>query len=521
MTSLTEKLTAYASGQLDDDGAEEIEALLIRYVDEDLDPQAVKEVEQVVGRHQTLATMIAESRAGKQWFEESLAPDLRPLFSNAPTSPELRQFVRDLTAESPPDAAIPVPSMSSVGSRSWYALAASIALALLIGGWSLQSTIRARIETAEADRARFEQELQQQRAGQEQRLAEIASLEDRVQHHRSELADAAAGRTSAEQGLAEAQKELQALRSERADLEQNLTRSLADLQTAAEQAEENTRLRAALDDAEAAKQAAAASSEQAIEGLDNRIADLTSALTRSQSLSEATDAKLAQSDLIIAAMRAEGDGQAEEMAKLRSTLEDRTASLEKKERDLLNLEGKVADLEVALSQATQQVAKLEIERRTAKAAGVQPAANEQPTWTKQVAGYYNLYARQPRRHLVEVRADESDHIEKWLGEQLGRAAPIPDLSEAGMDFQGARLLAINGMPVAQLTYLDAEGEPLAFCFMRNRKGVEKELELSSQDELHLVDWSDQAYQYVVVGSTTFATLEALAQGLGESYRSDI
>ena len=41
------------------------------------------------------------------------------------------------------------------------------------------------------------------------------------------------------------------------------------------------------------------------------------------------------------------------------------------------------------------------------------------------------------------------------------------------------------------------------------------------DDLNLVDWRDQAYQYVVVGSSTFTVLEALAQGLGESYRDDI
>jgi len=79
---------------------------------------------------------------------------------------------------------------------------------------------------------------------------------------------------------------------------------------------------------------------------------------------------------------------------------------------------------------------------------------------------------------------------------------------------------VNGKPVAQLTYLDADDQPLVFCFMRNKSGERKNLELSSDEDLNLVEWRDQAYQYVVVGSTTFAVLEALAQGLDESYRDD-
>lgn len=138
------------------------------------------------------------------------------------------------------------------------------------------------------------------------------------------------------------------------------------------------------------------------------------------------------------------------------------------------------------------------------------------SWAIKVAEYHSLYARQSERHLVEVPANQRDHIEKWLGEQLGRSLMIPDLSDADMVFKGARLLAIEGKPVAQLMYIDSDGEPLGFCFMRNMTGEVKAPELNRHDTLKLIDWSDKEYKYAVVGATTFATLEAVAHGLNES-----
>src|SRR5262249_14753050 len=47
-------------------------------------------------------------------------------------------------------------------------------------------------------------------------------------------------------------------------------------------------------------------------------------------------------------------------------------------------------------------------------AAAQPLA---PNWIMQVAQYHRVYARE-KRHLVEVSADETPHIESWLGRRL-------------------------------------------------------------------------------------------------------
>lgn len=327
MTDVTKTLIAYADGQLDHDESEDVEAILVRYVDQLLPPNEKSKVDDAIDRSPALTAIINDMRAGQGWFKQVFAPEIRPLI-DGPASPELRRFVDKLTAsdaaDTQDDNVVALRSRPRTWQNALYAVAASILTALIIGGWSLHDGVRRELHEAQTTQVQLRQELEQHRADQLQQAALIASLES----------------------------------------------------------------------------------------------------------------------------------------------------------------------EVRKQQTTN--------------------------WVSKVAEYHGLYARQPPRRLVEVPADEQDHIIGWLSEQLGGPISIPDLSDAGIDFKGARLLAVDGMPVAQLMYIDGDGEPLAFCFMRNMNGDEKLPELSEHEELRLIDWTDQTYQYAIVGATTFATLEALAYSLKES-----
>ncbi|WP_282607149.1 anti-sigma factor [Pelagibius sp. Alg239-R121] len=144
--------------------------------------------------------------------------------------------------------------------------------------------------------------------------------------------------------------------------------------------------------------------------------------------------------------------------------------------------------------------------------GVAPVA--QPDWLSQVADYHGIYAKE-KRHLVEVSADETPHIEAWLGKRLDRNLVVPDLSDAGAVFKGARLLGINGRPVAQLIYQTADGEPFALCVMASGKG---DLDPAStrRADLNMVEWRQDGYAYVVVGWEPEAELRSFADPARES-----
>lgn len=95
--------------------------------------------------------------------------------------------------------------------------------------------------------------------------------------------------------------------------------------------------------------------------------------------------------------------------------------------------------------------------------GTGTAAAQQVTAVMhEVAEYHAVFVRESE-HLVEVPASRRDHIEAWLGNRVGYPLHVPDLSAQGLEFLGARMLAVAGRPVAQLMYTTASGDRVALC----------------------------------------------------------
>jgi anti-sigma factor RsiW len=122
-------------------------------------------------------------------------------------------------------------------------------------------------------------------------------------------------------------------------------------------------------------------------------------------------------------------------------------------------------------------------------------------WLSDIADYHAVYASQ-QRHLVEVPAEESAHLVKWLGATVGVEFSIPDLSDFGLTFEGGRLLVAAGKPVAQLMYRQADGAVIALCLQSGASGGTvsapgfKEQTIKGYD---FVSWSSNGAKYVVIG----------------------
>jgi anti-sigma factor RsiW len=132
-------------------------------------------------------------------------------------------------------------------------------------------------------------------------------------------------------------------------------------------------------------------------------------------------------------------------------------------------------------------------------------------WLADIADYHGVYASQAR-HLVEVGADEAEHIEAWLGKTVGASFSIPDLTQFGLTFEGGRLLVANGKPVAQLMYRQADGTVIALCLQRSNIATEgqgpfKERTIKGFD---FVSWTANGADYVVIGPTGQPNLNAVA-----------
>jgi anti-sigma factor RsiW len=132
----------------------------------------------------------------------------------------------------------------------------------------------------------------------------------------------------------------------------------------------------------------------------------------------------------------------------------------------------------------------------------------------EVADYHIVYA-QEQEHQVELPAHRIDEIEAWLGNRLHRSLRVPDLSKRGLEFRGARLLVVDGKPVAQLLYgwPDQPQRPLALCISTGAPGMSG-LTYERRGEVNLALWRSNAYTYVLVGWVDPSFLTQLAADVG-------
>ena len=128
---------------------------------------------------------------------------------------------------------------------------------------------------------------------------------------------------------------------------------------------------------------------------------------------------------------------------------------------------------------------------------------------EELADYHRIYAAQTA-HQVELRASERAEIEAWFGKVLHRRLIVPDLAPAGWIFQGARLLVVEGRPVAELVYALPERphEPLALCISFGDDGIEA-LRIERRAGLTLGVWRQHGYTYAVAGWLTPDGLDTL------------
>ncbi|MEO0681601.1 MAG: anti-sigma factor [Pseudomonadota bacterium] len=129
-------------------------------------------------------------------------------------------------------------------------------------------------------------------------------------------------------------------------------------------------------------------------------------------------------------------------------------------------------------------------------------------WVAQVAQYHKVYA-QEGRHLVEVPASDIEHIRTWLSNRVGRPVAVPDFSDAGFEFAGARLLVAGGRPVAQLMYTQAGGTPVGYCIIASA-GDDTDVALGEREGLGFARWREGEAGHIVIGEEAPELLSRLA-----------
>jgi anti-sigma factor RsiW len=124
---------------------------------------------------------------------------------------------------------------------------------------------------------------------------------------------------------------------------------------------------------------------------------------------------------------------------------------------------------------------------------------------------HRIYSKE-KLHVVEVGADQKDHLVGWLSKRVGVTLTAPDLESQGFRLIGGRLLpaGTTGM-AAQFMYEDATGRRVSLYVTREKGEEETGFRVESASGTNALYWLDEGYGCVVAGDVPEASLHAIAE----------
>lgn len=103
-------------------------------------------------------------------------------------------------------------------------------------------------------------------------------------------------------------------------------------------------------------------------------------------------------------------------------------------------------------------------------------------------------------HVVEVGADQKDHLVGWLSKRLGTRLMAPNLETEGFSLVGGRLLTSGDAPAAQFMYENLEGVRISLYVTHCTPATETGFRLYEHEGARAFYWLDEGFGYAVAGS---------------------
>ncbi|MBV4458560.1 transcriptional regulator [Pseudomonas sp. COR58] len=136
-------------------------------------------------------------------------------------------------------------------------------------------------------------------------------------------------------------------------------------------------------------------------------------------------------------------------------------------------------------------------------------ARQPHNWRAMVGDYMALYVPQTLEHLPTDEASQRAQL-RTVDARLGLNLTVAQLKLPGAELKRAQLLEYDGMPIAQLTWLDAAHGPLALCVIRANSGS-RPLAHERRHTMNVVYWTEREHAWMLIGHNPPADLEALAK----------
>jgi anti-sigma factor RsiW len=119
-------------------------------------------------------------------------------------------------------------------------------------------------------------------------------------------------------------------------------------------------------------------------------------------------------------------------------------------------------------------------------------------------------------HVVEVGADQKDHLVGWLSKRVGTTLVAPDFSQSGYELVGGRLLPADSRAAAMFIYQDAGGARISLYVTRDSGAADTGFKLREQLGACALYWLDGGYAYAL--TATNMSGETLRDLAGSAYQ---
>ncbi|WP_085696051.1 anti-sigma factor [Pseudomonas sp. B26(2017)] len=130
-------------------------------------------------------------------------------------------------------------------------------------------------------------------------------------------------------------------------------------------------------------------------------------------------------------------------------------------------------------------------------------------WRELVGDYMALYVPQTLEHLPTDEASQLAQL-RTVDARLGVSLSPAKLKLPGAQFKRAQLLEYDGVPIAQMTWLDATHGPLALCVTRTNSGSQP-LAHERRHAMNVVYWTEREHAWMLIGHHPASELEDMAK----------
>ena len=128
---------------------------------------------------------------------------------------------------------------------------------------------------------------------------------------------------------------------------------------------------------------------------------------------------------------------------------------------------------------------------------------------------YAVYAYDAARPVEIGANDETDYV-AWLSERLGQQIRTPDLSQAGFELIGGRLVNDQGEPAALFMYENDSGGRVTLYVRRGTGSLDTNFKTLAQKHKTALYWSDRVLDYALAGEMKEAELKIIRKVISQA-----